>query len=283
MTDIINIADTILSGKIEGMADLSILFGLPKSDQAYAYVKTKKLQRGTLEEQQDTVETTKRATLIQMEWGKNSEYEYKDIVTGKPLTYYLHPNPAKAGVNILEIPFDGQSRDITFPCFVSSGKLSGCVYAWFLLEKKIIFLHAGGSEVSINSEEDIEEKRCSRRADIFNGLRYCIVEGDRTELEKEPVNVYLSTEELLKKVQGLVKAGQIIYPADDEEKEDMGMIQTMSYRPQTGSAVGECLCIITKSDEGIKVSGMMTEKEYSTFKNRQGRILKVDESGNEIR
>lgn len=272
----IDITDIILNGEIEGLADINAVFGYVGGQRG---IGTSMLYRGTMQPQKDSEIRTCKSCSNNVSWAGSYNYNHAD----NWLTYIFHNNPKEAGVNILEIPLDGQNGDIAFPCFVSSGMLSGCVYAWFLLKGKIVFLHAGADAGHSVENKNKEERHCKERADIFNGLRYCIVEGDRTELEKEPVNVYLSTEELLKKVQGLVKAGQIIYPADDEEKEDMGMIQTMSYRPQTGSAVGECLCIITKSDEGIKVSGMMTEKEYSTFKNRQGRILKVDESGNEIR
>lgn len=273
MTDITNI---ILHGEIEGLAKTNGIFG---DMTEMSKVDTRMLQRSTVQLQNNPQIKTGKIYAENIAWNNSCSYQGDTQF----LTYLSHNNPVLPGVNILEVPFNEQNGDIAFPCFVSSGMLSGCVYAWFLLKGKIVFLHAGADAGHSVENEDKEERHCKERADIFNGLRYCIVEGDRTELEKEPVNVYLSTEELLKKVQGLVKAGQIIYPADDEEKEDMGMIQTMSYRPQTGSAVGECLCIITKSDEGIKVSGMMTEKEYSTFKNRQGRILKVDESGNEIR
>lgn len=260
-----NITDCIINGKIEQLADANNFFKSAKSTGEV--IETEMLDRETHAVKRIKGSTIKYSGLI--EW---DGYEYNH--QNKMMTYYLHANPKTPGVNILEIPF---SDEKIFPCFVSSGMLSGCVYAWFLVKDKVIFLHAGADNGN-STEKDKETRRCCENADILNGLRY--------SLNKRSADIEdcLVTEKLLEKVQDMVKAGQIIYPANQAEERDMGKVQTMSYCPSNGK-MGECLCIIINTERGIQVSGMMTEKEGNSFenvKNVHGRILKVDTNGEEV-
>lgn len=189
------------------------------------------------------------------------EVSYK---SDQELTYYCHKNPKEKGVSILEV-----SHGCDTPCLVSSGQLSGCVYAWFLVGDRIIFLHAGNEGKSDSAGTATKKLAKREMADIFNGLKFAL--GDKRDSLQE-----LEIKSLLDRLNNMqeIQCGQIIFPSKKSEKRSKGKIAYMSYRIDEG-LTGGCYCSITPQNQ-TKISGMLLEVEGLTENRIDSLLMKVD-------
>lgn len=258
------IADAVLSGRLYDLPSY-----LENAEQQQLQTTTI-LSSGSMKIQSGEQRTAmKQGNTI--EWRRVSDPEQVLYEDGSKLTYYFHSNPTEKGVNILAVPHKCDT-----PCLVSSGILSGCVYAWFLVGDQIIFLHAGNAESSSSGKTSIEELRKRELADIFNGLKYALRDTSDPQRELE-IDSLMGMLKPMEKIQ----CGQIIFPSEKMEKSSEERIAYMSYRLNNipdrldKRFFGGCYCSIIPQNQP-KISGMLFEVNVLTENKEESLPMKVD-------
>lgn len=193
-----------------------------------------------------------------MVWSRSNTQYHAEV----PLNYYLHLNPQKAGVSILEINLNKMEG----PHFISSARLSGCIYAWFLsTDRRVILLHAGAQGTDDQPDKTIRDR--DKRRDIVNGLQITFGHALSTWKEDDSNNNSTTKNDIepntkwmneLNSMQEII-TGQIIYPGEVDTAGCFGKLRTVSY-----STAGEALCIISQNNPFL-ISGIMSTIRYPKY------------------
>lgn len=279
--DIVNIADYLLESNLEPLTSIDSLFRSADIPNMLQDMDTVMLKSGTKElfSTEEGGHPTRKYSSGELIWTRaRAKYEpAKDI----SIDYYYHPNTRKPGVNILNIPY----KNIENIKFISSGPLTGCTYAWFLLKESVVLLHAGVSE-AVSVEGDKQERNMRKRADIMNALSFVL--GDMPAMLEEILHMNnipdkLTLDEMLYKLNrlndnGFVLAGQIIYSDAERQVLDCGFLRVKSY--VADDMLGDCLCCIAPTSKGIRISGIMSELEFVKGTRHNSIVCRFDTSGN---
>lgn len=223
---------------------------LSRPEQAETVYESKIIQRYDTKILKDKSGSTRRWKSKHVVWALGLTYDHKS-----ELTFFLHLNTFNPGVNILVLELENNTLNL-----VSSGELSGCTYAWFVIQKndemKLVFLHAGASGDSLKKANVASDKelRNIELMDICNGLNAVFDMRIALTLDKDS-----EIGELVKALESndQIVAGQIICPRGDEQKEVQDRkIQTLCYST-VEHYFGECLCLIADEGGKFKITGVV--------------------------
>lgn len=254
----VNITDDVLQGNIRKIIRPRGNFNTPPFGGASLTCDNVVLEGGTMDKQKGAEQKyTYCWQADQIEWIIGEESVFFDK-KDQQITYYIHGNPNDSGVNLLKIPLDRMGTHL-----VNSDELSGCIFAWLVLDDSVLFLHAGAKGTHSGPGGRVEP----HAADILNGLYYVLNNEQKISAECSYGKVAIYVEDLLEilEQEERIKAGQVIFPADKPRESNSNKIQYLSYQPEQ-LIYGTCLCCITSGeDKTVKISGMMSNFTLAPF------------------